>query len=56
MDAPMSDWFRSIPHSFDGVANAAKVYVILLGSFAFGPRQFVSIVPTRNVGIPRPIL
>lgn len=28
MDAPMSDWFRSIPHALDTVAYAAKVYTI----------------------------
>jgi hypothetical protein len=26
MDAPMSNWFCSIPHAYDGIAAAAKVY------------------------------
>lgn len=29
MDAPMSDWFRSIPYGLDAIAYAAKVRALL---------------------------
>lgn len=25
MDPPMSDWFRTLPHAIDGIANTVKV-------------------------------
>jgi hypothetical protein len=56
MDVPMSDWFRSVPYSFDGAANAAKVNATFARFFAFAQSQSVATVSARNHGIPRQIL
>ncbi|KAI0064564.1 hypothetical protein BV25DRAFT_1800391 [Artomyces pyxidatus] len=34
MEAPMSDWFRSLPHAMDTIANAAKFQQEMLSSLA----------------------
>ncbi|KAF7294828.1 hypothetical protein MIND_01020700 [Mycena indigotica] len=51
MEAPMSDWFRSIPHALDAVAYAAKVLAAILIICLTRP-----IVSARDHGIPDQIL
>lgn len=56
MDAPMSEWFRSVPMWMDGAAHAAKVGTTGRRPLTCPLGLSSSVVPTGNNGIANPLL